>query len=129
MEEYKEKQYSKNMNKTSSPSWYGAETGSYSTSGKPGVYHGLPIRESDEVGWFKNPKNSVPRSKIKKIIEELSKLKGVDTKFNPPAENEEGLGFGWTVDKNRSYADDDMVKKIDEILYGKNMNKVSFLPL
>jgi len=119
----------KHMDKTSYPNWYGAETGSYADSGKPGVYHGLPIRESDEVGWFKNPKNSVPRSKIKKIIEELSKLKGVDTKFYPPAEYEkDGLGFGWTVDENRSYADDDMVKKIDEILYGKNMNKVSFLP-
>jgi len=100
--------------------WYGAETTNYiDLNGKPtnqyGIYHGLPIRESDEVGWLQNPKKSIPRSQLERIIKELAKIKGIDV----TGENKDTgyLEFGWSTNKNRGVADEEMSKMINSILY------------
>ena len=128
MDEYKEKQYSKKMEKSGSsiPYWYGSETSNYNNTKKPGIYHGLPIRESDSVGWFQNPQKSIPRNELKRILKGLAKVKEIDIS----GENKDTgyLEFGWSTNKDRGVADDAMTEKINSILYKEKMNKVSFLP-
>jgi len=114
--------------------WYGSETSYYMPPGfkRPseepdaswpqqpsGIYHGIDIRESEQPGFLRNRKSSIPRQRVMAIVKELRKLKGVDVFTDPDDPKAKSLEFGWSVDKNRGYADPEMVAAINKILYGK----------